>query len=136
MYVQKRDLIDKTIEIEVGDFFTYGEVIFEILSVTTTKEIFGQIEHSDGIKLLGKQSRKQVFFTKVLGPTNEQFSDPDAVQETFVQQRGFEENQEGVTGDVRALQKKGVLTKPISGPQQVSPRGDPEGAGSAFYDEE
>lgn len=136
VYVQKRDLIDKTIEIEVGDFFTYGEVIFEILSVTTTKEIFGQIEHSDGIKLLGKQSRKQVFFTKVLGPTNEQFTDPDAVQKTFVQQRGFPENQEGETGDIRALQEKGVLTKPIAGPQQVSPRGDPEGAGSAFYDEE
>ena len=88
-YVQKRDLLDKKIDIEVGDFFTYGEVIFEILSVTTTKEIFGQIEHSDGIKILGKQSRKQVFFTKVLGPTNEEYSDPDAVQETFVQQRGF-----------------------------------------------
>ena len=119
----------------MGDFFTYGEVIFEILSVTTTKEIFGQIEHSDGIKILGKQSRKQVFFTKVLGPTNEEYSDPDAVQETFVQQRGFKDNELGPTGDIRALREKGVLTEPVTGPKQVSPKGDPQDAGSAFYDE-
>ncbi len=134
-YVQKRDLLDKKIDIEVGDFFTYGEVIFEILSVTTTKEIFGQIEHSDGIKLLGKQSRKQVFFTKVLGPTNEEYSDPDAEQDTFVQQRGFKDNELGPTGDIRALREKGVLTDPVTGPKQVSPKGDPQDVGSAFYDE-
>lgn len=136
VYIQSRDLLDRQIDVDVGDFFTYGTVIFEITSVSVTKNIFGQIEHNDGIKVIGKQSRKQVFFTRVLGPTNEQFSDPDAVQKTFVQQRGFPENQEGETGDIRALQEKGVLTKPISGPQQVSRRGDPEGAGSAFYDEE
>lgn len=134
-YIQKRDLIDKKIKIDVGDFFTYGEVIFEILSVTTTKAIFGQIEHSDGIKVIGKQTRKQVFFTKVLGPTNEEYTDPDAVQDTFVQQRGQKDNELGPTGDLRALQKKDVLTEPITGPKQVSQKGDPQDVGSAFYDE-
>ncbi len=135
VFIQSRDLLDKGIDILVGDFFTYGTVIFEITSVTTTKNLFGQIEHSDGIKLIGKQTRKQVFFTKVLGPTDEDYSDPDAVQETFVQQRGFKDNELGPTGDVRSLREKGVLTEPISGPKQVSEKGDPQDAGSAFYDE-
>lgn len=134
-FVQQRDLIDREIDIKTGDFFTYGTVIFEITSVTTTRNIFGQIEYSDGIKLIGKQSRKEVFFTKVLGPTDEKYSDPDAVQKTFVQQRGFKDNELGPTGDVRELQKKGVLTQPITGPKQVSEKGDPQNAGSSFYDE-
>ena len=96
---------------------------------------FGQTDREDGIKIIGKQSRKEVFFTKVIGPLGEQYTDPDAVQETFVQQRGFKENEEGVTGDVRSLQEKGVLTPPITGPKQVSPKGDPQDVGSAFYDE-
>ena len=100
-----------------------------------TKNIFGQIEHNDGIKVIGKQSRKQVFFTRVLGPTDEELSDPDAVQETFVQQRGFASNDQGETGDVRELQRKGVLEEPISKPKEVSERGDATSAGSAFYDE-
>ncbi len=79
--------------------------------------------------------RKQVFFTKVLGPTDEEYSDPDAVQDTFVQQRGFKDNELGPTGDVRSLREKGVLTDPITGPKQVSEKGDPQDVGSAFYDE-
>jgi|TARA_A100001515_G_scaffold137347_1_gene129859 hypothetical protein len=135
VYIQSRDLLDKQIEVNVGDFFTYGSVIFEITSVSVTKNIFGQIEHNDGIKVIGKQSRKQVFFTKVLGPTDEGLTDPDAVQDTFVQQRGFETNEQGETGDVRELQKRGVLDEPISRPKEVSERGDDTSAGSAFYDE-
>ena len=134
-YIQSRDLSDKQIEILTGDFFTYGSVIFEITSVTVTKNIFGQVEHSDGIKVIGKQTRKQVFFTKVLGPTDEDFTDPDAVQDTFVQQRGFEENRLGKTGDVRELRKKEVLDDPITGPKEVSPTGTSTNAGSSFYDE-
>ena len=72
----------------------------------------------------------------MFGPTDERFSDPEAVQETFVQQRGFAMNKEGVTGDVRELQKRGILEKPISRPAEVSPQGDKTGAGSAFYGDE
>lgn len=60
---------------------------------------------------------------------------PDAVQDTFIQQRGFESNKLGKTGDVRSLQASGVLDAPISGPAEVSPLGDPDDVGSAFYDE-
>ena len=135
VYMQSRDLLDRQIDVDVGDFFTYGTVIFEITSVSVTKNIFGQIEHNDGIKVIGKQSRKQVFFTRVLGPTDEELSDPDAVQDTFVQQRGFATNEQGETGDVRELQKRGVLTEPITRPKEVSEKGDTTSAGSAFYDE-
>ena len=86
--------------------------------------------------MTGKQSRKGQFVSKVFGPTSERYSDKDAVQETFAQQRGFRMNQEGVTGDVRELQKRGVLEKPITGPAEISPKGDPQGAGSAFYGDE
>ena len=70
-----------------------------------------------------------------MGPTSESYTDEDAVQTTFVQQRGFEENRLGKTGDVRDLQKNGVLDAPLTGPAEVSPRGDPQNVGSSFYDE-
>lgn len=135
-YIQYRDLIDKGIEIDVGDFFSYGDVFFEITSATKIKELFGQIEYGDGFRLIGKQARKEQFVTHVIGPTDEKYSDADAVQETFVQQRGFESNEEGKTGDVRELQKREVLDRPISGPQEVSPKGSTSGEASSFYDDE
>lgn len=84
---------------------------------------------------MGRQARKGQMSKDPHGPTFEEYTDPDAVQETFVQQRGFDENKLGDTGDIRSLQKKGVLTAPISGPAEVSPEGDDTEAGSAFYDE-
>ena len=135
-YIQYRDLIDKGIEIDVGDFFSYGDVFFEITSATKIKELFGQIEYGDGFRLMGKQARKEQFVTHVIGPTDEKYSDADAIQETFVQQRGFESNEEGKTGDVRELQKREVLDRPISGPQEVSPKGSTSGEESSFYDDE
>ena len=135
-YIQYRDLIDKGIEIDVGDFFSYGDVFFEIISATKIKEMFGQIEYGDGFRLIGKQARKEQFVTHVIGPTDEKYSDEDAVQETFVQQRGFGTNKEGETGDIRDLQKRNVLEKSISGPQEVSPKGSDSDAGSSFYDDE
>jgi hypothetical protein len=53
-----------------------------------------------------------------------------------VQQRGFEENKLGVTGDVRDLVRNGVLDAPLEGPREVSPLGDKTGAGPGFYDED
>jgi hypothetical protein len=134
-YVQSRDLLDKGIEVTEGDFFSYGDTFFEIIKAPSSATIFGQIEHKRYITITGKQSRKGQFISKVFGPTSEGYSDDDAVQETYVQQRGFEENRLGKTGDVRDLQKKGVLDAPITGPAEVSPKGTDTKAGSAFYDE-
>ena len=72
----------------------------------------------------------------MFGPTSESFTDEDAVQDTFVQQRGAKNNKLGETGDVRELQKRGVLEGPITGPKEVSPEGDSSNVGSAFYDED
>lgn len=134
-YIQVRDLIDKQIDLMEGDFFTYGDTFFEIIKAPRTDTIFGQIEHKSYITITGKQSRKGQFMSKVFGPTSESYTDPDAVQTTYVQQRGFSENKLGKTGDVRALQQNGVLDAPITGPAEVSPLGDPDSVGSSFYDE-
>jgi hypothetical protein len=134
-YIQERDLLEKQIDVREGDFFSYGATFFEVIKSPMTDVIFGQIEHKSYITVTGKQARKGQFITKVLGPTSEAYTDADAVQKTFVQQRGFAENRLGPTGDVRDLQKSGVLDPPITGPAEVSPRGDPENVGSAFYDE-
>lgn len=136
VYVQTRDLLDKGIEILEGDFFSYGSTFFEVITSPLSGVVFGQIEHKSYQTITGKQSRKGQFLSKIFGPTSEEHSDPDAVQETFVQQRGFDKNKLGKTGDLRQLRKNGVLDEPISGPKEVSPRGDETSAGSSFYDEE
>jgi len=135
-YIQKKDLLDKGIEVNEGDFFSYGSVFFEVIKSPTSSTIYGQIEYGNFITVTGKQARKRQFVSKVFGPTSQKYTDEDAVQDTFVQQRGFEKNRLGETGDVRDLVKKGVLEKPITGPKEVSPRGDNTGAGSSFYDED
>lgn len=134
-YLQSRDLLDKGITVHEGDFFSYGETFFEVIKSPGTDVIFGQIEHKAYITITGKQSRKGQFLSKIFGPTSEAYSDADAVQNTFVQQRGFEKNRLGATGDVRDLQKNGVLDAPLTGPAEVSPAGDPDSVGSSFYDE-
>lgn len=134
-YIQQRDLIDKQVNVREGDFFSYGETFFEVIKSPKSDVIFGQIEHKSYVTITGKQARKGQFITRVIGPTSEIYSDPDAVQDTFVQQRGFTENRLGKTGDIRDLQKTGVLDPPLTGPAEVSPSGDPQGVGSSFYDE-
>ena len=136
VYLQSRDLLDKGIELLEGDFFSYGTIFFEVIKAPQSEVIFGQIEHQRFVTITGKQSRKGLFISKVFGPTSEEYTDKDAVQDTFVQQRGYAENSRGVTGDVRELQKLDVLEKPISKPREVSKRGDKRNIGSSFYDEE
>ena len=135
IYLHYRDLLDRGIETKVGDYFSYDVTFFEVIQHQLDTSIYGQIEHVMGVKLMGRQARKGQMSKDPHGPTFEEYTDPDAVQETFVQQRGFDENRLGETGDLRSLQKKGVLTEPISGPAEVSPKGDETEAGSSFYDE-
>ena len=132
-YIQSKDLLDKKIEILEGDFFSFGSVFFEITQAPSSNIIFGQIEHGRFITVKATQAREGQFKTKIFGPTNESYSDKDAVQETFVQQRGFEKNRLGKTADVRELQKNGILQKPISNPAEVSVKGGSKKKGSSFY---
>ena len=135
--IPNRDMINREVRIESGDYFSYGTQFFEVVQVKFTHNIYGQIEYSGGLELIARESRRGNFVTKILGPTYEGYNDADAVQGTYHQQRGFAENAEGVTGDVRDLQRRGVLDAPLSGPSEVSPRGTVSGsAGSSFYSDQ
>jgi len=135
--IQSRDLIDKEIQVSEGDFFSYGAQFFEVTAARTTHNVYGQIEFSGGVQLIGKEARRSNFITKLRGPTDEKYSDKDAVQDKFYQQRGFDMNAEGPTGDVRDLQQRGVLDAPLTGPGEVSPLGTLTGsANSSFYEDQ
>jgi hypothetical protein len=134
-YIQGRDMIQRGINMNIGDFFSYGDVFFEVTSLFNMRNIYGQVEHIDGWKMTATQSRQSNFVSKVFGPTSEEHTDADAIQDNFYQQRGFAQNDEGVTGDSRDLVRRGVLDPPISGPAKVKADvgGTPDD--SAFYDE-
>ena len=136
VFVQHRDLIEKGVNVAIGDYFSFSDVFYEITERVFTRNIYGMPEHKDGIKLVGTRVRDSQFKALTIGPTDISRPEEDAVQDTFVQQRGFDSNEEGVTSDVRDLVKNGILDKPISGPRKVSPSGDKTGTGSAFYDED
>ena len=135
-YIQSKDLLDKGIEILEGDFFSFGTVFFEVTQAPSVDIIFGQIEHAKYTTVKGKQARKGQFLSKIFGPKGSEYTDSDAVQDTFVQQRGFKENRLGETADIRDLQKNGILEKPITGPKEVSKKGGSIKNGSSFYGDE
>ena len=133
VYLHYRDLIDRDIEVSEGDYFAFGDNFFEITSVRHDKIIFGQVEHVTGFTILGQQARKGLIDMLPHGPTEEAYTDPNAVQEEFEQQRGFTKNSNGVTQDKRALIDNGKLTAPISEPQVVKKT---DGISSSFYGDE
>ena len=132
-YIQSKDLFDKEIEILEGDFFSYGTVFFEVIKAPITNTIFGQIENKSFITVTGKQSRKRQFLSKVFGPKGIQYTEDDAVQSKFAQQRGFASNSNGETEDVRDMVKNGVLEKPLTQPKEVNTK---KSSRSSFYDED
>jgi hypothetical protein len=131
VYLHSRDLLDKEIKVREGDYFSFGSIFFEITSLIVTSNIFGQVEYSTGVKVMGKQARKGQIDIAPIGPTSESNAEEDAVQTEFVQQRGAENNKLGETGDVRQLQKDKRLDAPITGPKEVSSKGD--SIKSSFY---
>lgn len=134
-FFQWRDLKDKGINISIGDYFSYGELFYEIDEFSFMRNIFGQVEHLDGVKLTGVKVRESQFKAHIYGPTDITYTDKDAIQKTFVQQRGYEENSLGKTNDRRDLIENGVLEKPLSQPREVSNK-DNDPTGSRFYDED
>lgn len=138
VYIQYRDLVEKGIEVSVGDFFSYSDVFYEITEYAVMRNVYGHAEHKEGVKLIGTKAREGQFNAPVQGPTDIKYVDPDSVQKTFEQQRGRAENREGQTGDVRDLVKAGVLEQSLEGTREVSERGaaaDDSRHGSSFYDE-
>ena len=136
VYIQYRDLVEKGINVNIGDFFSFSDLMFEITDKTFMRNIYGLAEHKDGIKIIGTKARQGVFDAPIIGPTDISYTDADAVQETFVQQRGIDNDPNNPNGDTRDLRKSGVLDEPLTGQREVSPKGDSTGAGSSFYDED
>jgi len=130
VWIHYRDAIDRDISIREGDYFSFGDNYFEIVNSKYDSIIFGQVEHVTGYILIGKQARKGQINKIPLGPTEELFTDGDAVQEVFRQKRGVNKHDGDLTGDVRELQKDGVLDSPISSPRVVKKVGSKK---SSFY---
>lgn len=132
VYIQHRDLVDKGINVSIGDFFSFSTVFYEITERVFMRNIYGLPEHKDGIKLVGVKAREGLFDAPIIGPTDISYSDENAIQNEFSQQRGETLDSEGnPTGDVRDLVENGTLDKPLSGPQEIIKTEN----GSSFYDE-
>lgn len=139
VFIQYRDLIEKGMNVSIGDFFSFSDVFYEVTDETIMRNIYGLPEHRDGVKLTGTKARAGQFETILKGPTDISYADADAVQKKFEQQRGRAENSEGPTGDVRDLVKAGVLEPSLTGPKEVSEKGalsDNSHHASSFYDDE
>ncbi len=128
MYLHYRDLIDRGIVVEEGDFFQYGTDFYEMTTVSRDRTMFGQVEHITGYRIVGKQARKGLIDKPRLGPTGEQYLGDDSVQERFSQQRG-----NAAMGDKRQLVANGTLESPVGGQQKVKPSGTVK---SGFYGDE
>lgn len=136
VYIQRKDLIDKKIQPSQGDFFTYGDIVYEVTQLVSMKSIYGQIEHYDGIQLTATNSRVSQANVKFFGPTEIGYTDEDASLKEFYQQRGEEVLKNGIkSGDIRQLQQKGVLDKSITGAKEISDKGIISGSlgYSSFY---
>ena len=133
LFLHYRDLLDRGIVFNEGDFFSYGSLFFEATSVIYDKLVYGQIERVVSMKVVGKQARFQNIAKDPIGPTWAGYADDDAIQTTFEQQRGTTDT------DKRQLREDGVLPEPISGPKKVAPDGTVKsinGVGSSFYGDE
>lgn len=134
VYLHSRDMLDRDIIARVGDYFSYGTEFYEITSALTEKQVYGQIEHTVGVKMTGVQARKGIIDNATNGPSSEEDTDSDAVQSEFVQQRGYAENKLGETADKRQLVEDGKLDPGLTGPKEVTKQGvEPT---SFFYGDE
>ena len=133
VYIHYRDLLDRDLNIQEGDYLSYGNIFFEITSSVFTSLIFGQVEYKTGIKLACKQARKGQIDFKTHGPTDLGDDTADSVQKKFVQQRGKAINSEGETADKRALIEQGKIDPAEENPAEVSERGDTAKISSSFY---
>ena len=128
IYLHYRDLIDRGIVVEEGDFFQFGDTFYEMTTVNTDKIMFGLVEHITGYRVVGKQARKGLIDKPINGPTGEEYTDEGAVQNTFVQQRG-----DATKDDKRQLVSDGVLDSRLGSAQTVKKSGT---AKSSFYGDE
>ena len=133
-FVHTRDLLDRDLAVKVGDYFSYGQEFYEITSVIIEKQVYGQIEHQVGKKVTGVQARRGLIDRAANGPTSEEALDKGSIQTEFEQQRGYEQNTQGVTEDKRQLVDDGKLDPGLTGPKMVKEQGSE--STSFFYGDE
>lgn len=149
VFIQARDLLDKGFEPEPGDFFLYGEEVFEILTANQIGDVFGQAEYNIYWKLNSKLARSGRFdlpqFKKMLEDRVD--FEESQVQKTFEQQRGLKENEtDGATADRRQVRERlADDMAPIAlneGPRKVSEEDEEDTSdttgkktSSSFYNE-
>lgn len=109
VYVQMRDLIDKGVSINNGDFFVWGDEVFEIMGAIETSNIFGQEDFKLYVKISGRLARASQFdietFKKLIFDAK-QYEESQVVK-TFEQQRGLDENDtDGALQDVRQVRDR------------------------------
>lgn len=103
--VQYRDLQDKSLVVSQGDFFSYDDILYEILTVTNSgKNVFGLAEYNTAWKITARSARpNQVTVANLPVPRLA----PDDVQKAFEQQRGLTVTSTGeATGDVREMRNR------------------------------
>jgi hypothetical protein len=122
--IQYKDLQDKGIVLAEGDFFSYDDFLYEILTVTILNNIFGLAEYNTSWKITGRSSRLGQLELQNLPPPR--LASPDEIQQTFIQQRGLPIDSSGeYTNDIREMRER--LNKdmaPIAlgtGPKLVEP---------------
>jgi hypothetical protein len=109
VFLHGRDLIDKNLIVSEGDYFTYGDSVYEIVKCIPLKNIFGQEEYNVSFSIVGKLARIGEFDPKIFFPPYKDENKPydqSKVQKEFVQQRGLKNNQEGATGDIRQIRSR------------------------------
>jgi len=139
-WVQAKDLIDKKIYLAEGDFFTYGDVTYEVVSYFAMNSIHGQTEYDNDFKITGKISRRSSLVVPLNSPTQQSsvpWIEDGGVQQIYKQQQGVKEQDGRSTGDVRELQDNGKVER-IGKPREVSPQGATpyENEESSFYDDD
>lgn len=121
VFIQARDLDQKGLEVSEGDYFTYGEQAYEIVSALNMNNFFGQVEHDVGFKITGLLARAGEFNPQRFYKPGPETTPP--IPAPFEQQRGFKENIDGPTGDIRDVRERlGDDLAPIalgSGPRKV-----------------
>lgn len=128
--IQFRDMEDKGIRPSEGDFFTYDDVVYEVLTVTNAgKNIFGLAEYATAWKLTARNAR--IGALNIPNLPNPRLA-PEDVQKVFEQQRGLSVTSDGeATGDVRQMRERlGEYMAPIAletGAKRVEPTVDENG---------
>ncbi len=153
VYVQYRDLLDKNINLNIGDFFVYGNNTYEVQDLTQQKNIFGQEDNYVAWLMKGDMVTASQFdinvFSKLI--VDSRFFKDKFGNKSFEQQRGLSETDlNGETGDIRQVRERlGEQMAPIAlneGPRKVLPdnqqaeviRQEPtikSDSGNSFYDE-